>query len=108
MSLKCHLEPTGRFLALEIAHQLDDIIHVVEALQLALVVDELHGLFNDLRTRIETHLSTATSPLTHATDITQATYIVEELHQGVGGQLAVILDDLVIGKDVNTLHLIQT
>lgn len=48
VSLKRHLEPTGRFLALEIAHQLDDIIHVVKALQLALVVDDLHGLFDDL------------------------------------------------------------
>lgn len=108
MSLKRRLEPTGRFLALEVAHQLDDIIHVVEALQLALVVDDLHGLFDDLRTGMEAHLSTTTSPLTHAADITQATYIVEELHQGVGGQLAIVLDDLVIGKDVNTLHLIQT
>lgn len=72
MSPKCRLEPTGRFLALEIAHQLDDIIHVVEALQLALVVDDLHGLFDDLRTGIETHLSTTTSPLTHAADITRA------------------------------------
>ena len=42
------------------------------------------------------------------TDLTSVTYIVQELHQSVGGQFAVILDDLVISKDVNTLHLIQT
>lgn len=48
LSWKIRLEPTGRFLALEIAHQLDDVIHVVETLQLALVVDDLHGLFDDL------------------------------------------------------------
>lgn len=48
LSWKIRLEPTGRFLALEIAHQLDDVVHVVETLQLALVVDDLHGLFDDL------------------------------------------------------------
>lgn len=111
MSLKLCLEPTGRLLALEIAHQLDDVVHVVETLQLALVVDDLHGLLDDLRHKIpvkssgtEARLTTTTSSLTpHG-----LTYIVQELHQGVGGQFAVVLDDLVIGKDVNTLHLIQT
>lgn len=48
MSLRLRLEPTGRFLALEVAHQLDDVVHVVETLQLALVVYDLHGLFDDL------------------------------------------------------------
>lgn len=41
-------QPTRRFLALEVAHQLDDVIHVVETLQLPLVVDDLHGLFDHL------------------------------------------------------------
>ena len=48
MSRKLHRELTRRFLALEIAHQLDDVVHVVETLQLALVVNDLHGLFDDL------------------------------------------------------------
>ncbi len=36
------------------------------------------------------------------------TYIIEELNQGVGSQLSIILDDLIVGKDVDALHLIQT
>lgn len=121
ISFEHRLEPTGRFLAFEIAHQLDDIVHVVETFQLALIVDDLHGLFDDLVnkipvkssgnwslwTGIKTHLTATTSQLTHAADITLVTYIIEELHQGVGGQFAIVLDDLVIGEDVNTLHLIQ-
>lgn len=42
------LQHTGRFFALEIADQLDDLIHVVETLQLPLVVNDLHGVFNHL------------------------------------------------------------
>lgn len=48
MSWKLRLQPTGRFLALEVAHQLDDVVHVVETLQLALVVDDLHGILDHL------------------------------------------------------------
>lgn len=36
------------------------------------------------------------------------THVVEELHQRVGRQLSVILDDLIVGKYVDALHLIQT
>lgn len=42
------LQLTRRFLALEIADQLDDLVHVVEALQLPLVVNDLHGILNHL------------------------------------------------------------
>lgn len=45
-----HNQLTRRFLALEIANQLDDLIHVVETLQLTLVVDVLHRVFNHLTT----------------------------------------------------------
>lgn len=48
MGWKLRLQPTGRFLALEVAHQLDDVVHVVETLQLALVVDDLHGILDHL------------------------------------------------------------
>ncbi len=48
-SLDHNLKPTRRLLALEIANQLDDLIHVVETLQLTLVVNDLHGVFNDLK-----------------------------------------------------------
>lgn len=47
-SLGHSLQPTRRFLALEKADQLDDLVHVVETLQLALVVNDLHGVFNHL------------------------------------------------------------
>lgn len=109
MSLKLRLGPTGRFLALEVAHQLDDVVHVVETLQLALVVDDLHGLLDHLLPKIprEKFRGGGSSDEHHLYRRLVA-YIVQELHQGVGGQFAVVLDDLVIGKDVNTLHLIQT
>lgn len=42
-------QPTGRSLALEIANQLDDLIHVVETLELTIVVDDLHWVFNYLK-----------------------------------------------------------
>lgn len=45
---RLNFQPTRRFLALEVAHQLDDVIHVVETLQLTLVVNDLHGLFDHL------------------------------------------------------------
>lgn len=48
MPLGHNLQPTRRFLALEIADQLDDLIDVVEPLQLALVVNDLHRVFNHL------------------------------------------------------------
>lgn len=44
-----YLEHTGRFLALEVANQLDDLIHVVETFQLTLVVNNLHWVLNHLR-----------------------------------------------------------
>lgn len=115
--MKIRLEPTGRFLALEIAHQLDDIVHVVETLQLALVADDLHGLFDHLVGKIPEEKfresrkrgGDSSDELLHMLLRSPgSTYIVEELHQGVGGQFAVVLDDLIIGEDVNALHLIQT
>lgn len=47
-ALASQVQPTRRFLALEIANQLDDLIHVVEALQFPLVVNDLYGVFNHL------------------------------------------------------------
>lgn len=41
--------PTRRFFALEVAHQFDILIDVVETLQLTLVVNDLHGVLNHLR-----------------------------------------------------------
>lgn len=43
-----NFRPTGRFLAPEVADELDDLVHVVETLQLAVVVDDLHGVFDHL------------------------------------------------------------
>ena len=40
---------TRRLLALEVAHQLDVLVDVEEALQLPLVVDDLHGVLDHLR-----------------------------------------------------------
>lgn len=40
-------------------------------------------------------------------NVMQCTYIVDELDQGVGGQLSIVLNDLIIGKDVDAFHLIQ-
>lgn len=48
---------TRGFLALKIADQLDDLIHVVETLQLTLVVNDLHWVFNHLTSRkIKMHM----------------------------------------------------
>ena len=44
------IAPTGGFLALEVSDQLGDLIDVVETLQLTLVVNDLHRVFNHLCT----------------------------------------------------------
>lgn len=51
---------------------------------------------------------TGFEPEGNRTDAYFATYVIEELNQSIGSQLSIILNDFIVSKDINALHLIQT
>lgn len=128
-------QPTGGSLALEVADQSDDIIHVVETLQLPVVVDDLHRVFNHLqqtgkRKSLEhfpfiihihfyrswwqnrgTRLHATFGSIIASTSgfvSTNVTYIVQEFNNGICSQLSVVLNYFIVCKDVDAVDFIQT
>lgn len=96
---------TWRFRALEVAHQFNVLLDVVESFELSVITDDLHRLLDHLQKK----RSVSNQGCLGVRAIMMIfTHIVEELQQRVGRQLSVVLDDLVISKDVDAVHLQQT
>ncbi len=77
----------------------------MEAFELSVITDDLHRLLD--------HLQKKRSVSNQGSSGVRAimmiiTHIIEELQQRVSRQLSVVLDDLIISKDVDAVHLQQT
>ncbi len=76
----------------------------MEAFELSVITDDLHRLLDHLQKK----RSVSNQGSSGVRAIIIITHIIEELQQRVSRQLSVVLDDLVISKDVDAVHLQQT